>query len=73
MDLNSLIKNVTFTLDETFFPDVITVRDPPYLLTRWGWDVFTIPIKIKFKKEYNIQPIEFEHHLVFEGDGIEKR
>ncbi|CAD8148902.1 unnamed protein product [Paramecium octaurelia] len=73
LDLNSLIKNVTFQLDETFFPDVITVRQPPYLLTRWGWDVFTIPIKIKFKKEHKIEPIEFEHHLVFEGDGVEKR
>ncbi|CAD8068260.1 unnamed protein product [Paramecium sonneborni] len=73
LDLNSLIKNVTFTLDETFFPDVITVRQPPFLLTRWGWDVFTIPIKIKFKKEHKIQPIELEHHLVFEDDGIEKR
>lgn len=48
------------------------VKEPPYKLKRWGWDVFTIPITIKFKKEYKIEPIILEHHLVFEGDGIEK-
>lgn len=63
--MNDLIKNVHYKLDETFFPDEITIRKAPFMLMRWGWDVFTIPIRIKFKKEYKIDPIKFEHHLVF--------
>lgn len=70
--MHSLIKWVRFQLDETFFPDEITRREPPYMVVRFGWDTFTIPITIKFKKEYKIDPIKLEHHLVFEGDGTEK-
>ncbi|CAK93198.1 unnamed protein product (macronuclear) [Paramecium tetraurelia] len=70
--LIELVDNVKFILDETFYPDVIVVRNPPFQLTRRGWDVFSIPIEITFKPQYKLDPIKIEHHLVFQQGGIQK-
>ncbi|CAD8058973.1 unnamed protein product [Paramecium primaurelia] len=70
--LIDLIESVTFYLDETFYPDFVVVRHPPFKITRKGWDVFSIPIEITFKKQYELNPIKLEHHLVFQQNGILK-
>lgn len=51
---------------------MVTISKPPFSLTRVGWGVFFIPLKIYFKEEFKISPIELGHYLSFDGDGETK-
>ena len=50
-DLTPFIAYVEFHLHSTFSPPLVTVKAPPYELTKIGWGVF----QIKIGEHYNIR------------------
>jgi len=65
------IDSVIFRLHNSFSVPVRTVNKTPFEVKAIGWGYFTIPITIKWKKEYELKDKEIEHLLCFDGTGKE--
>lgn len=61
-DLSYFIKEVTFTLHNSFKDHVRRVQTPPFELYEVGWGEFDIKITV-YLKDDSIKPIEFMHLL----------
>lgn len=63
-DISSFISAVTFVLDHSYAPHhIITLKHPPFVLTRRGWGEFKIHIVLKFTDTRNKQ-VKLLHPLV---------
>jgi transcription initiation factor IIF auxiliary subunit len=69
IDEADYIESVTVYLHPTFTPNTIVLREPPYEVSRLGWGVFNIKLKIRFLSKFNKQPLEVSHFLSFTGNG----
>ena len=65
------IRSVTYILDETFEPPRVTLTKPPFLLTRKGYEEFTIGVKINYKKGYTVVK-HVDHDLDFSKESTHK-
>lgn len=55
-DVSSFISAVTFILDQSYAPHhIITLKHPPFVLSRRGWGEFKIQIVLKFADSRNKQ------------------
>ncbi|XP_071526661.1 uncharacterized protein [Panulirus ornatus] len=55
-DISTFISAVTFILDQSYAPHhIITLKHPPYLLSRRGWGEFKIQIVLRFADTRNKQ------------------
>ncbi|XP_047476692.1 YEATS domain-containing protein 2-like isoform X2 [Penaeus chinensis] len=55
-DFSSFISAVTFILDQSYAPHhIITLKHPPFVLSRRGWGEFKIQIVLKFADSRNKQ------------------
>jgi hypothetical protein len=68
-DASEYIDNVVVKLHPTFRPDTVTLYQPPFEVSRLGWGIFMIRIKINFKQQYHKAPLEVSHMLSFTGNG----
>ena len=66
---SKFIKQVTYHLHPTFKPAVITVTDPPFLLSRVGWGYFEITMVVEFQPWTGLGTKKLTHELSFEGKG----
>nr|XP_045595601.1 YEATS domain-containing protein 2-like isoform X1 [Procambarus clarkii] len=63
-DISSFISAVTFILDQSYAPHhIITLKHPPFVLTRRGWGEFKIQIVLRFTDSRNKQ-VRLLHPLV---------
>ena len=60
---------IQFKLHSSFHNPLITISNSPFKVSRIGWGIFEIPIKIFWKKFLNCPPTELTHTLSFEGEG----
>ena len=67
-NLDDIIKSVTFNLHPTFNPPSVKVSEPPFQISRIGWGVFEIEIKIEFLTNLNIETIKLNHFLSFSDE-----
>ena len=66
---SDLFEKITFELDETFPKPIYTKTKSPFQVSMKGWGTLEIPIKITWKENLKMFPIEFEHMLSFDGEG----
>lgn len=59
------IKQLTFELHPTFYPNKVVMKKPPFQITRTGWGYFTIGIAIVWKPELGLEDTKLEHELNF--------
>ncbi|XP_042230235.1 YEATS domain-containing protein 2-like isoform X2 [Homarus americanus] len=63
-DVSTFISAVTFILDQSYAPHhIITLKHPPFVLTRRGWGEFKIQIVLRFTDTRNKQ-VKLLHPLV---------
>jgi len=60
-----LIQKVEVQLHPTFRPSKLTLGKAPFEVQRAGWGIFSIEIKVFFKPQLKIPPIETSHLLNF--------
>lgn len=65
------IDSVVFRLHPTFINPVRTIKRAPFEVKGLGWGYFTIPITIKWKKEYGLANRKMDYELSFDGAGRE--
>eukprot|EP00743_Colponemidia_sp_Colp-15_P003865 GILK01004171.1.p1 GENE.GILK01004171.1~~GILK01004171.1.p1 ORF type:complete len:238 (-),score=30.03 GILK01004171.1:244-957(-) len=68
-DETEFIDRVVIRLHPTFTPSTLTMRTPPYAVTRLGWGIFTIQARIMFKSKWNKEPMDVSWMLDFSGNG----
>lgn len=62
----SVVKSVQFRLHESFANPVVTISEPPFEITQFGWGEFNIQIKVVL---FNDEKILTNHYLVLHGDS----
>lgn len=60
-----IIKKVTFMLHPTFTPSTVYRTNAPFSLTRIGWGVFNIQIRVEFQDYLNLPKLSLDHFLSF--------
>ena len=45
---SKFIKSVTYHLHPSFFPSVVKLTEPPFLLSRQGWGAFVVTCEVEF-------------------------
>jgi len=63
----SFIEKVIFTIHESFTPNVITVANAPFEISRKGWGFFAVRVHIFFNT--GVPPVEVIHELSFRESG----
>mmetsp|Transcript_80014 Transcript_80014/g.141639 ORF Transcript_80014/g.141639 Transcript_80014/m.141639 type:complete len:376 (-) Transcript_80014:141-1268(-) len=64
-----LIDKVVYDLHPTFNPSVVTAHKPNFSVCRFGWGTFPVGCKIHWNPRLNLQPLEVDHWLDFDGEG----
>ena len=70
------IDKVKFGFHESFGFDHKLVKSTFGKRVQWqqiGWGYFDMPITVYFKKETGLKPLEIEHELCFDGNGLWKK
>lgn len=67
--IDKFVEKIVVSLHPTFTDPVVTFTKQPFKVTRRGWGVFDIPVKIFWKKWTGLEPSIFSHFLSFEEDG----
>lgn len=65
---SDLIKCVTFNLHPTFNPPSIKVNVAPFQITRIGWGIFNIELKIEFHNYLKLETLRLSHFLSFSNN-----
>ena len=72
-EIQKYVEKVEFVLHPSYFkPNEIVVKEAPFSVTREGWGVFNVPIKIFWKKWLQQEPTILQHYLSFFGFGETK-
>lgn len=71
IDVNKIIKKVTYKLHPTFNPSCVFVQEGPFEITRYGWGAFNITLQVEFQDYLNIPSMELDHFLCFEKPSSE--
>ena len=71
--ISEFVEKVVVSLHPTFHNPVVTFTKPPFEITRIGWGVFEIPVKIFWKKWTGLGITEHSHYLRFEENGDQSR
>jgi len=71
---DQIIEEVVVDLHPTFNPQVMTLKQDPFRVTRLGWGYFVIDVKVKLKAGFiwqktNSSTLKLEWELDFEGMG----
>uniref|UniRef100_A0A0P4W7X7 YEATS domain-containing protein n=1 Tax=Scylla olivacea TaxID=85551 RepID=A0A0P4W7X7_SCYOL len=63
-DTSTFLQSVTFILDHSYAPHhIITIKQPPFVLSRRGWGEFKVQLTLRFMDQRN-KPICLLHPLV---------
>jgi len=66
----AFVDKVVFNIHHSFTPNVITVTNAPFEITRKGWGFFNTKVEIHYKPGMGPQnPTSVIHELSFEGNG----
>lgn len=71
--ISDLVEKIVVTLHPTFYNPIVTLTHPPFEITRIGWGVFLIPVKIYWKEWTGLWITEHSHYLSFDEEGAKSK